>query len=122
MQDHQPWRAHGKCSTLLPEDADRLFYLGRGQSPKAAKEFCSDCPVRRPCLFFALFYGETGIWAGTTDKDRENLRGFLYEEVTFSMEVTFIESRNLADFLPPQEVSGFESAQSGWHDDERLVG
>lgn len=122
MLDHQPWRTHGKCSNLSPEEADSVFFLGRGRSPSAAKEFCSNCPVRRPCLFFAIFYNEVGIWAGTTDKERKDLRAFVIDEVSFSMEVTFIESRDLSDFLPPQQVSGFEGSQSGWHDDERLVG
>ena len=121
MQDHQPWREHGKCSSLTPEEADNLFYLGKGKSAKPAKDFCSDCVVRRPCLFFALYYDEMGIWAGTTEQERRNLRGLVIEEVTISMEVTFIESRNLSDFLPPQQVSSFERLESSGGDDQRLV-
>lgn len=121
MQDHQPWRTYGKCTTLKPKEADALFYLGRGKSPKAAKAFCDDCIVRKQCLFSAVYYKEVGIWAGTTDAEREDLRAFIIEEVTISMEVLFIESRNLDDFLPPKQVSSFESTESGWHNDERLV-
>lgn len=122
MLDRTYWRAHGKCSTLTPEEADKLFYLGKGQSSKPAKQFCSDCPVKGPCLFFALFYNEVGIWAGTTDKERLEFYDFVIDEVEIAMSFTFIESRNLADFLPPQQVSSFDSTESSRWDDQRLVG
>lgn len=121
MPDRTYWRAHGKCSTLSAEEADKLFYLSKGQSPKAAKQFCEDCPVRRPCLFFALYYKEVGIWAGTTDKERLEFYDFVIDEVEIAMSFTYIESRNLADFLPPQHVSSLQSTESSGWDDQRLV-
>lgn len=121
MLDHQPWREHGKCASLTPEQADKLFYLSKGQSSAPAKAFCSDCPVRKPCLFFALFYKESGIWAGTTDKERLNLYDLVIAEVEYAMSVTYIETRDISIFLAPQEVRSFEGFESeGWND-ERLV-
>jgi WhiB family transcriptional regulator, redox-sensing transcriptional regulator len=111
MQDHQPWRAHGKCATISPARADELFYIGKGKSPKAAKAFCAACPVRKQCLFFALYYNEEGIWAGTTDAERKEMRDFVMVEVELSFEVVYyIESRDLSDFIPPQEQSSLECA------------
>lgn len=111
MQDHQPWRAHGKCTKLTPEQSDKLFYLTKGKSSRPAKAFCAGCPVRKQCLFFALFYREEGIWAGTTDAEREEMREFVEVEVELSFEVVYyIESRDLDDFLPPQQESRLESA------------
>lgn len=115
MQDHQPWRQYGKCTTLPQDEIDNLFYIGKGKSPKAAKAFCAGCMVRKQCLFFALYYNETGIWAGTTDAERSEMRGFVMLEVELSIEVSgFVESRDLADFLPspfvPQDQSNLECA------------
>lgn len=33
---------------------------------------CEGCPVRRSCLAAGLLGGETGLWGGTNDTDRDN--------------------------------------------------
>lgn len=41
---------------------------------KAAKEICDSCPFRMECLTFAIMHREIGIWGGTTDGERRNIR------------------------------------------------
>ena len=39
-----------------------------------AKSFCSDCPIKSDCLDHAIKNEEQGIWGGTTDDERRDLR------------------------------------------------
>lgn len=40
-----------------------------------AKRVCASCPVRLPCLSYALRHRqEVGIWGGLTDDERRRLR------------------------------------------------
>ena len=39
-----------------------------------AKGICAGCPVRRPCLDHAVRHREIGIWAGTTEAERKDMR------------------------------------------------
>lgn len=38
--------------------------------PSIAAAICGSCPAKAPCLEFALTHHETGIWAGTTEAQR----------------------------------------------------
>lgn len=40
---------------------------------KLAKAVCAQCPVKEPCLAFAVKNGEEGIWGGMSFRDRRNL-------------------------------------------------
>ena len=41
----------------------------------AAKTVCQRCPVREPCLEFAMETNQKyGIWGGLTDKERASLK------------------------------------------------
>jgi WhiB family redox-sensing transcriptional regulator len=52
-----------------------LFFPGRGQSAEPARQICARCPVRQPCLDYAISHGITsGIWGGLADRDRRPLR------------------------------------------------
>ena len=52
-----------------------MFFPGRGESAEPARQICAQCPVRQPCLDFALSHGIThGIWGGLTERDRRALR------------------------------------------------
>lgn len=66
------WRAKGSCrgcdATIFypPPDDDSLA--------AAAKEICSGCPVRKPCLEFALSTREKhGVWGGLTERERRRV-------------------------------------------------
>ena len=39
-----------------------------------AKRICRTCPNRLPCLEQALERNEQGVWGGTTDGDRQQIR------------------------------------------------
>ncbi|MBW3576631.1 MAG: WhiB family transcriptional regulator [Actinobacteria bacterium] len=60
------------------EDPELFFPAGTsgtaGSQVAAAKQVCARCPVRTPCLRFALSNGETdGIWGGLTEDERRAL-------------------------------------------------
>ena len=65
------WRSRAACrGTDL-----NVFFPGRGESAEPARRICAGCPVRQPCLEFALSHGEVhGIWGGLTERDRRALR------------------------------------------------
>ena len=65
------WRELAAC-----RGADlRLFFPGRGESAEPARRVCAACPVREPCLDYALSHGIThGIWGGLAERDRRALR------------------------------------------------
>ncbi len=52
-----------------------LFYPERGQSAGPARQVCAPCPVREPCLEYALSSRITsGIWGGLTERERRELQ------------------------------------------------
>jgi WhiB family transcriptional regulator, redox-sensing transcriptional regulator len=72
------WRLDAACAEVDPE----LFFPEPGQAPQAAaaKQVCAGCAVRGPCLEAAVHGPQarddhTGIFAGTTARDRVALRG-----------------------------------------------
>jgi WhiB family transcriptional regulator, redox-sensing transcriptional regulator len=65
------WRSRAACrgSDLS------LFFPDRGESAGPARRICAGCPVRQPCLDYAISYGEVhGIWGGLTTRDRRALQ------------------------------------------------
>jgi len=65
------WRQQAACyGTDL-----NLFFPERGQSAGAARQVCARCPVRQPCLEYALSNRITsGIWGGMTERERRPLQ------------------------------------------------
>lgn len=66
------WRAAGACLTA---DPDLFFPIAVGtvasQEIARAQRICAGCPVKQPCLDFAMRTREpTGIWGGTTPEER----------------------------------------------------
>jgi WhiB family transcriptional regulator, redox-sensing transcriptional regulator len=52
-----------------------LFFPGRGESAGPARQICARCPVRQPCLDYAITNRIThGIWGGLTERERRALR------------------------------------------------
>lgn len=48
-----------------------LFFPGQGEDARPAKLICDRCPIKRPCLEYALANGERfGIWGGTSQRER----------------------------------------------------
>ena len=65
------WRELAACRGA----ALGLFFPGRGESAEPARRVCAGCPVREPCLGYALSHGITsGVWGGLAERDRRALR------------------------------------------------
>ena len=65
------WRERAACCGTALD----LFYPERGQSADPARQVCTRCPVRQPCLEYALSNRVTyGIWGGLTERERRPLQ------------------------------------------------
>jgi WhiB family redox-sensing transcriptional regulator len=52
-----------------------VFFPGRGESAEAARRVCAGCPVRQPCLDYAITNRIThGVWGGLTERERRALQ------------------------------------------------
>jgi hypothetical protein len=52
-----------------------VFFPERGETAGPARQVCAACPVREPCLEYALSNRIThGIWGGLTERERRPLR------------------------------------------------
>jgi hypothetical protein len=52
-----------------------VFFPERGESAGPARRVCAACPVRQPCLEYAITNRIThGIWGGLTERERRALR------------------------------------------------
>jgi len=69
------WRELAACRGAYLE----VFFPGRGESAEPARRVCTACPVRQPCLEYAVSNGIVdGIWGGLTGRERGALRtGYL---------------------------------------------
>lgn len=65
------WMDHALCREVDSE----LFFPIQGGDSRTPISVCKICDVRLDCLRFAMEDpGLTGIWGGTTVKERQNLR------------------------------------------------
>ena len=66
------WQARGAC-----RDAETaLFFVERGGDPRPAREACAGCPVKGPCLDYAMADRSIkGTWGGTSERERQRMRG-----------------------------------------------
>lgn len=69
------WRAHAACSGY----PNTLFFPSSEGADDAtiekAKAICAVCPVVEDCLQYALETNQrSGIWGGTSEKERKSLR------------------------------------------------
>lgn len=69
--DETDWREEAAC-----RDADTtVFFPTTDEEAAAAKAICAVCPVREPCLLFALSNREEqGVWGGLTETERRRVR------------------------------------------------
>jgi len=61
-----------ETNIVRPDGTVRYAYLIKEE--RMAKAVCAGCPLKDPCLEYALRNGEIGIWGGTTESDRRRLR------------------------------------------------
>jgi WhiB family redox-sensing transcriptional regulator len=65
------WRELAACRGADLE----VFFPGRGESAGPARQVCAACPVRQPCLDYAITNRIVyGIWGGLTERERRALR------------------------------------------------
>lgn len=74
--DNFNWMKEAKCkdiptSVFFPEN---LTSVGYREAAARGRQICSDCPVKEPCLDYALQHESLGFWAGTTERDRRFMR------------------------------------------------
>ena len=65
------WRQQARCRGVDPA----IFYpVSDEDEALEAKEICAECPVREPCLEYALTVREkNGVWGGRTERERRRL-------------------------------------------------
>lgn len=77
--EHVDWRDDAACRHADPD----LFFppdttgpaVPQVEQAERAKGICQACPVRTPCLSWALDQGSSfGIWGGTTEDERRAIR------------------------------------------------
>jgi WhiB family redox-sensing transcriptional regulator len=64
------WMDDALCRQI---DAE-LFFPQPHTVPHDAKKACSLCPVRFPCLEYALTQNVEGVWGGTTPLERQKMK------------------------------------------------
>jgi len=45
-----------------------------GEEAMWAKAMCAECPVKKLCAEFAIKWDQTGIWGGTSHRERTQIR------------------------------------------------
>jgi WhiB family transcriptional regulator, redox-sensing transcriptional regulator len=73
VDEHQlDWRDDAECVHYATEVN---FFPARGESVREAKAVCATCPVRRPCLDYAMQWDHlSGVWGGLSERERRLLR------------------------------------------------
>jgi hypothetical protein len=80
-----PSFAEGECANADKKDRERFFILNQlnnNEEPEKVAEnrdylwakFCSKCPIQKPCFEWGMAYEDWGVWAGTTEFDRQKAR------------------------------------------------
>ncbi|MFP5326469.1 MAG: WhiB family transcriptional regulator [Acidimicrobiia bacterium] len=66
----QTWRHNAACRGIDPD----VFYPADDDPADDAKAICDVCPVRMPCLEWALSTREKeGVWGGATERERRRM-------------------------------------------------
>ena len=64
------WMADGKCRELPPE----TFFPTDGVGVEIARRVCANCPVKEPCLEYALLHRiEHGVCGGHSERSRRRI-------------------------------------------------
>jgi len=70
----KPWKFEGASCWGIETD---FFFPEEhrvSNENKMAKEICKSCIWKTECLTYALHYSVTGIWGGTSHKERSRIR------------------------------------------------
>ena len=78
LRTNEAWQTRAACrgphaSVFFPPSTPEPSDV-RAEREQRAKSICARCPVRRPCLDFAVRTREAhGIWGGLTEVERHSL-------------------------------------------------
>ena len=64
------WMAQGNCQGEPPA----MFFPSDGVGVEVARRICATCPVKSPCLEYALRNRiDHGVWGGTSERERRRI-------------------------------------------------
>ncbi len=64
------WMADGNCR----DESPALFFPNDGVGVEVARRICATCPVKSPCLEYALRNGiDHGVWGGASERERRRI-------------------------------------------------
>ena len=64
------WMARGRCRELPPD----TFFPSDGLGVEVARRICESCPVKAPCLEYALAARiDHGVWGGASERERRRI-------------------------------------------------
>lgn len=64
------WMGIGNCRDEPPA----LFFPSDGVGVEVARRICATCPVREPCLEYALANRiDHGVWGGCSERERRRI-------------------------------------------------
>ena len=64
------WMTAGKCHDMPPS----TFFPNDGVGVELARRICVDCPVKTPCLEYALLNRiDHGVWGGSSERERRRI-------------------------------------------------
>jgi WhiB family redox-sensing transcriptional regulator len=64
------WMTDGKCRAQPPA----VFFPSDVVGVEVARRICAGCPVREPCLEYALSHRiHHGVWGGASERERHRI-------------------------------------------------
>ncbi|MCA1692957.1 MAG: WhiB family transcriptional regulator [Acidimicrobiales bacterium] len=64
------WMGRGNCRSEAPS----LFFPSDGVGVEVARRVCATCPVKEPCLEYALANNiDHGVWGGASERERRRI-------------------------------------------------
>jgi WhiB family redox-sensing transcriptional regulator len=64
------WMPQGRCREIPPG----TFFPSDGVGVEAARRICAECPVKAPCLEYALLHRiDHGVWGGSSERERRRI-------------------------------------------------
>ena len=64
------WMGRGNCRDEPPS----VFFPSDGVGVEVARKLCATCPVKEPCLEYALRNRiDHGVWGGTSERERRRI-------------------------------------------------
>ena len=70
MQMDTEWMGRGNCR----EEPPARFFPSDGVGVELARQICATCPVKSPCLEYAIRNRiDHGVWGGASERERRRI-------------------------------------------------